>query len=188
MPIVLGAFAQILIKKADYVELFAAFGMNSEGWLLAEFLRYLWHEQLAKRIDAFEPQKRERAARAEKELHDVHIELTDAEVWSELKSFSTNYCNSPGKNITNRIDGVLDAMQRVQETSTRSGGIPLVLALIYPFGDGEAEKRAWEGHWRRLTTGCLPRWYEYKVDFQNLQEYARLVAWTSAENTHILFD
>jgi len=185
VPLALAGFVQILSQKADYLELFAVFGMNSEGWLQAEFLRYLWNQQLSGKIHAFEPQKRSESPVGKQDLHDVHIELSGTEIWSELKSFSTNYCKSPGKNITNRIDGLLEAMERVQKQSKQSGGLPLVLALIYPFCDGEAEKPAWEEHWRKLTTGCLPRWYEHKIQFPNLQEYARFIAWKSSEDTHI---
>ena len=47
MPLLIGHFKGLLSSKVDYIQLFSLFGMNSEGWLLAEILHFLWNERFA---------------------------------------------------------------------------------------------------------------------------------------------
>jgi hypothetical protein len=79
-------------------------------------------------------------------------------------------------------------MRRVRERSEKETGLPLVLGHIYPFCDGEAEKRAWEEHWEKLSHGPLSHCREYKLPFpHSAQAYDRLIAWTSVEAEALLF-
>ena len=122
-------------------------------------------------------------------MNDVWIKLHNTELVCELKSFCTNYCSSPGKNITNRVDDILEAMNRVSEQSEKKSDLPLVLALLYPFCDGEAEKRAWQQHLKKLKSGSLPSLHEYKIPFTKSDSaYARLLGWTSAQAAEIIWD
>jgi hypothetical protein len=187
MTFAVAQFADVLRQKVDYIQLFSLFGMNSEGWLQAEFVHFLWQQQGMGHVNKFKPQTDAEPAAGARKLHDVCIELAENLVWCELKSFCTNYCGSPGKNITNRIDGILQAMDRVRERSGGACQIPLVVALLYPFCDGREEQVAWKKHRTKLTSGPLANCSEWKIRFQNSGDaYARLMAWTSPPGLHLL--
>jgi hypothetical protein len=171
-------FAKHLASRMDYIRVFSLFGRNSEGWLQCELLRFLF-ERPKEEIPDLQP---------EKHRHDFWIREQNLDIWCEVKAFSTNYCGMPGKNITNRVDDLLDAMSRVAHRSEPAGGLPLVLALLYPFCDGDQEKSAWHDHWLRLSAGPLPESREFKIPFElERPAYARLTAWTSAAGRRILF-
>ncbi len=166
-------------QKSDYLQVFSSFGTNSEGWLQAELLRFLWSRP-SYEIEEFRPQFRR---------YDFWIKQAGTPIWCELKSFSTNYCGLPGKNITNRIQDLLEAMTRVVKRCEQDGGIPLVLALLYPFCESELEIRAWNKHWQRLSAGLLREWKERKIHFEfRKPAYARWLAWTSPSGRVLLFN
>jgi hypothetical protein len=170
-------FAKLLQGKSDYVELFACFGANSEGWLQGELLHFL---ALNQAVEELRPQRRGLDP-GKRESCDFWIKLTDCAVWCEIKSFCTNYCGSPGKNITDRIGGILGAMGRVAAYAQADGSRAVVIALVYPFADGEAEKKAWDKHWQRLLIGPLTEWQEHKIRFHAAPEkFARLILWSQA--------
>ena len=189
MPLLIGNFNELLVSKADYIQLFSLFGMNSEGWLLAELLHFLWAEELRGNVKEFQPQKTIIQAENKRQLHDVWLRVDNTELLCELKSFCTNYCGSPGKNITDRIDDILEAMNRVQKRCEKESSLPLVLALLYPFCDGEAEKRACDHHLRKLMSGSLPSFHEYKIPLPGSDTAcARLLGWTIAHAGEIAWD
>ena len=168
-------FAKLLQDKSDYIELFACFDANSEGWLQAELLHFLaWN----KAVEELRPQRRGLGS-IKRESCDFWIKLTDCAVWCEIKSFCTNYCGSPGKNITDRIDGVLKAMSRVAGYAHSDGSHAVVIALVYPFAEGEAERKAWDKHCRKLLTGPLTEFQEHKIRFHvGPDKFARLILWS----------
>ena len=172
-------FAKLLQEKSDYIELFACFGMNSEGWLQAELLHFL---TLSQAVEELRPQRRGLDSR-KRESCDFWVKLTDRAVWCEIKSFCTNYCGSSGKNITDRIDGILEAMRRVEGYARADGSHAVVIALVYPFAEGEAETKAWAQHWQKLLSGPLTGWQEHKIRFQAApQKFARLLLWHEARS------
>jgi hypothetical protein len=187
MPFTIGQFVEVLTQKVDYIQLFSLLGMNSEGWLQAEFVHFLWQQQNAGQIGNFKPHAHAKSTTMTREIHDLCIQVGENRVWCELKSFCTNYCGSPGKNITNRIDDILKAMTRVQERSREGAEIPRVLALLYPFCDGEQEQLAWGRHWDKLVSGPLPNWSDWRIGFPNSRNaYSRFIAWTSSLGLQML--
>jgi len=187
MPFTIAQFVDVLKQKVDYIQLFSRFGMNSEGWLHAELVHFLYEQQVAGLISKFKPQAQANSTTMTREIHDLCIKIDENLVWCELKSFCTNYCGSPGKNITNRIDGILSAMSRVHQRSEGAAEVPLVLALLYPFCDGEQERVAWGKHWVKLTSGPLPNHWDCRIAFPNSRNaYARLIAWTSPLGLYML--
>ncbi|HYM74665.1 MAG TPA: hypothetical protein VE377_01700 [Candidatus Dormibacteraeota bacterium] len=132
-------------------------------------------------VEELRPQRRGFDAK-KREACDFWIKLTDHAVWCEIKSFCTNYCGSPGKNITDRIDGILEAMRRVEGYAQADGSRAVVITLVYPFAEGEAEKRAWDKHMQKLLAGPLTISQEHKILFRAApKRFARLILWSASD-------
>ncbi len=72
-------------------------------------------------------------------------------------------------------------MRRVAGYAQADGSRAVVIALVYPFAEGEAEKKAWDKHWQKLLTGPLTEWQEHKIRFQAAPEkFTRLILWSEA--------
>jgi len=87
------------------------------------------------------------------ETCDLFFMIDGYNFWLEIKTLPTNYCGGGGRNITEEIREVCDAIRKLGKVSNEQNKI-LLLAVFYPFCDGKYEIERWDKHLGRIYETC----------------------------------